>query len=1426
MKMKRFAQSLVAACALAAAAPLGAEVFTSTYSTTQCQDYNLITEMLIGPGVARHPNGAKIPQTSNVQIGVFSNLVAQALPSFTNGVILSTGKIDDGASLANTSAGHAWPDEALPGFGRDADLDRHFGESLSDPAGLVLYVQPRNKTLNIPFVMASEEFYNELVGTPAADLPTQETYEQYSDKFAFFLKEIADASDAGAFDADGNVIDDGSPMTVNIARLPDGGDVEIASVNQHTNTAFFISNVVADADGALVFPAQDIPLPMEFNGAIVGPVAVAEGLDTNKIYKLKIVIGDGYDNTVNSAVFLRDRGITSGADLKMAVEGPAHLAGTRTATFTDTVSNVGPATADGVKVTHFLPVGADPDSVVVESCDAGAVDPSSWGVVGGTNYFVWTVGDGFAPGSNAVLRIRCLLPEGEGVYTNAATVATSTGDYDESNNAAACTTVVGALPPLRIAAVATNKVYGAEMACDDLQFVLSVEGTGEALAATGIDVAFTNALGEAAQPTNAAAVVGAYGIVLSNVRGIDLSAYGGVTYVPGVLTVEPAPLTVRAKDATKMYGEALTPTAYEVEGLLNGDAVTAVDLASDGSPEEAPCGEYPIAVGDVRGTGLENYRISPERGTLTVAKRALEITARNMGKRYGEALDFVGDEFLLTRGTLVGEDAVEMVALASAGAPAAAPCREGGYPITPSDAQGAGLENYEIAYVDGTLDVEKAALTITAGDAAKTYGEEKELTAYTVDGLLNGDAVTAVALASDGAAATAPWRVDGYPIAASAAQGAGLANYEIVYEDGLLTVAKRALTVKANDAAKTYGEAVAFAGTEFTLASGALAAGDSIEAVALASDGAAATAPYREGGYPITASAARGAGLENYEIAYADGLLTVAKRALTVKANDAAKTYGEAVAFTGTEFTLAAGALAAGDTLEAVALASDGAAATAPWRAAGYPIAASGARGAGLENYEIAYEDGLLTVAKRALTVTARNMRKRYGEALDFVGDEFLLTRGTLAAGDALEAVTLASEGAPATAPYREGGYPITPSDAQGAGLENYAIAYEDGTLEIAKRALLITAHDAVKAYGEALTFEGTEFTVSGELQNGERVETVTLTSEKAAAADTEVGEYAAAIAPGFEVTGLDAGNYDIAFSNGTLTVTQAVLTVAVNDAKWRVGKARPSYSFADFSAQLRAGDTVADVTGGAGLATDVVYTNAVWGAAEPTEADEGVYAAEIWIDLASLDGARAANYAVTVEPGDLTVAAAEAELRTSVTAKLNWNTGLLDLTLTIRNEGDGEVDPDYDYWVELKGGPAASGATASVARTFYLDAPTGTMPGGFDYVDLTARVKAALRGVGNGDEVFDPGEAVTVTGVSVYHWKRWSPDRFLDADAFFVAGRLFCPADTDRNFSVSEAEKAAAAALLGTSSADYLEVSRLALLAFYRWDAATGTWK
>jgi hypothetical protein len=88
-------------------------------------------------------------------------------------------------------------------------------------------------------------------------------------------------------------------------------------------------------------------------------------------------------------------------------------------------------------------------------------------------------------------------------------------------------------------------------------------------------------------------------------------------------------------------------------------------------------------------------------------------------------------------------------------------------------------------YGSQKADVAKAALTITADDVTKVQGNPAVLTFSTSD-LFNGDSVSAVTLASAGAAAIAG--AGTYAITASNASGTGLSNYVIAYVGGTLTV--------------------------------------------------------------------------------------------------------------------------------------------------------------------------------------------------------------------------------------------------------------------------------------------------------------------------------------------------------------------------------------------------------------------------------------------------------------------------------------------------------------------------------------------------------------------------------------------------------------------------------------------------------------
>ena len=118
-----------------------------------------------------------------------------------------------------------------------------------------------------------------------------------------------------------------------------------------------------------------------------------------------------------------------------------------------------------------------------------------------------------------------------------------------------------------------------------------------------------------------------------------------------------------------------------------------------------------------------DYTIGYVNGQLTVNPVALTVTANNQAKNYGSTFTFTGSEFApagLQNGETIGS-----VTLASAGAPATAHVAGSPYAITPAPRPAARSRraDYTIGYVNGQLTVNPVALTVTANNQPKTYGQ-------------------------------------------------------------------------------------------------------------------------------------------------------------------------------------------------------------------------------------------------------------------------------------------------------------------------------------------------------------------------------------------------------------------------------------------------------------------------------------------------------------------------------------------------------------------------------------------------------------------------------------------------------------------------------------------------------------------------------
>ncbi|MGR3321320.1 MAG: MBG domain-containing protein [Pseudooceanicola sp.] len=540
-------------------------------------------------------------------------------------------------------------------------------------------------------------------------------------------------------------------------------------------------------------------------------------------------------------------------------------------------------------------------------------------------------------------------------------------------------------------------------------------------------------------------------IELGEAEGWDFAsawAPGDVGFHPVNYTT--APVILATPDALSVqYGltDSATTTGTTAGGPgsyvfdEDGDAIDPADLAAifeslTFASTDAGTTTFTLDTAAVNSTDGVTYRVIDRVGDATITLAPLTITADDLAKTYGEAVVPTG----FTTGTLYFSDSVDSVVLASEGAAAAAPVDGSPYSIAVSGATGTGLSNYDITYVAGALTVNPAALTVTADDGAKTYGEVFAPTGFSTSGLLFSDSVDSVTLSSGGEAPSAPVSGSPYSIDVSGATGTGLSNYTITYVPGTLIVSPASLTITADDGAKTYGETFTPTGYQVS----GLFDFDSVDSVTLASAGSAAGASVAGSPYAITASDAAGTGLENYTIAYVPGSLVVSPAALVITASDATKVYGEA--FTPTGFSTSG--LLLTDSVDSVTLASAGSDAAAPVGGSPYVIAASDAAGTGLENYSISYVDGALTVTPAPLTITADDQMKVFGETFTFDGDEFT-TSGLVVAGDSVDSATLDSAGADPEASVAESPYAISIANPTGTGLENYDITLVGGSMTV-----------------------------------------------------------------------------------------------------------------------------------------------------------------------------------------------------------------------------------------------------------------------------------------------------------------------------------------------------------------------------------------
>lgn len=506
------------------------------------------------------------------------------------------------------------------------------------------------------------------------------------------------------------------------------------------------------------------------------------------------------------------------------------------------------------------------------------------------------------------------------------------------------------LPVLTYTADDFNRVYGSA----NPTFTATVTGL------LNDDVLEDVVSGAPAFSTDADQSSGVDTYTINIARGSLVSSTYDFAFVPGTLTIERAPLTITANDASRRLNRENPTFTASYDGLVNGDTASVVsglrfDTTADLSSAE---GVYPITPSHATAA---NYEITFVPGELTIAGVAtLNIAADDFTKTYGDT----NPAFTATITGFEDDDDASIVSGLQFSTSASQSSGVGTYVITPFGATASG---YVIDYSSGQLTIEPAPLTITAPTLSRSYGDANPDFTPIFSGLVNGDTSDVVNGLSLGTSATPRSNVGAYAVTIS---GGSAANYAITLSPGTLNVTPATITVKADDLTRLYGDP----NPTPTITVTGLKNDDLLEEIVhLFGPTHFATEASGIGAYGINL---QGVSIsDNYNATIQSGTLTITQRPLTIVADNKTRVYGDP----NPEFTATFEGLAPFDTAAVIPDVQFSTQATQTSGVSTFGIRVS----SGLnQNYKISYQFGQLQIVPAELVVSGMtDLSRIYGRA-------------------------------------------------------------------------------------------------------------------------------------------------------------------------------------------------------------------------------------------------------------------------------------------------------------------------------------------------------------------------------------------------------------------------------------------------------------
>ncbi len=522
---------------------------------------------------------------------------------------------------------------------------------------------------------------------------------------------------------------------------------------------------------------------------------------------------------------------------------------------------------------------------------------------------------------------------------------------------------------------------------------------------------------------------------ITNVSEIPLTVYYQVksdNHEPitghATVTINPAPITITADNMTKVYDNDET-TDPELTATVTGKpekGTAPVYSLSRVSGQEARDYEITVTAGS-----NPNYTVTVNNGTFKITKAAITIKAENKTKVYDN--DSSTDPNLTVTMTGIPAKGVPPVYRLSR----AEGQTVGKYEISVT-AEAESNPNYTVTVEKGTFSITKAAVTIKADNKTKIYDND-----------LSTDPVLTATVAKP-ANGVAPvynlHRVPGqdakdYLIYITWAESSN-PNYEITDEDGIFSITKAPITIKADNKTKTYDNDPSTDPALTATVAGIPEKGVKVDY------GLYCHHDQNVNNYEINI-VATGATNKNYEIKIEKGTFSITPAAVTITADDKTKVYDKDSSTDPNPTATITGKPEKGAGLIYI-LRRD------PGQDVGtYAITVTTEEGAN-PNYAVTLVNGTFRITPKAVIVKADNKSKVYGT------DDPTLTWSVegLASGDDKSVLTVEISREPGQ-DVRD--YTITTSGDAEQG--NYTVSYQTGTFTITNAGMAVRADDVEVPY-------------------------------------------------------------------------------------------------------------------------------------------------------------------------------------------------------------------------------------------------------------------------------------------------------------------------------------------------------------------------